>query len=280
MMTLTNYHSHCVFCDGRASMEDFVKFAVAKGLRAYGVSSHAPVPFANNWSMKYDDLDEYMQEFFRLREKYSEIIELYLGLEVDYIPEVASVNDPEIKRRKFDYLIGSVHHLGVLEDGVQWNIDGSFKVFKKGLDQIFHGDVFKAVKEFYAITCEMLHIGGFDIIGHFDKVALNASFIDGFSISDKWYNDLMEETLELIKEKGVIVEINTKSLARNGVTFPNFKHLKRIKERNIPVMVNSDCHYPDNVIADFGVVYDKLKECGFKSTVALLGGKWTEVPVL
>lgn len=279
-MILTNYHSHCVFCDGRASMEDFVKFAVAKGLKAYGVSCHAPVSFSNNWSMKYDDLDEYMQEFHRLKVKFSEQIELYIGLEVDYIPEVASVNDPEIKKRKFDYLIGSVHHLGVLDDGEQWNIDGSFKFFKKGLEQIFHGDVFEAVKKFYMLTCEMLQIGGFDIIGHFDKVALNASYIDGFSISDKWYNDLMEETLDLIKEKNVIVEINTKSLGKKGVTFPNFKHLKQIKERNIPIMVNSDCHYPDNVIVDFGTVYDELKACGFKETVALLDGKWIEVPVV
>ena len=193
---------------------------------------------------------------------------------------MASVNDPEIKRRKFDYLIGSVHHLGVLEDGAQWNIDGSFKVFKKGLDQIFHGDIFEATKRFYRFTCEMLQLGGFDIIGHFDKIALNASYIDGFCISDKWYNDLMEETLDLIKEKDVIVEINTKSFCKNSVTFPNFAHLKQIKERNIPVMVNSDCHYPDNVTADFDVVYDKLKECGFKSTRALLGGEWMDVPIL
>ena len=32
----TNFHSHCTFCDGRESMEEFVKFAIAKGLKKYG----------------------------------------------------------------------------------------------------------------------------------------------------------------------------------------------------------------------------------------------------
>ena len=28
---LTNYHSHSLYCDGRASMEDFVRFALSEG---------------------------------------------------------------------------------------------------------------------------------------------------------------------------------------------------------------------------------------------------------
>lgn len=30
---LTNYHSHCLYCDGRANMEDFVRFALSEGSR-------------------------------------------------------------------------------------------------------------------------------------------------------------------------------------------------------------------------------------------------------
>ena len=28
MTNLTNYHSHCLYCDGRANMEDFIRFAI------------------------------------------------------------------------------------------------------------------------------------------------------------------------------------------------------------------------------------------------------------
>ncbi len=41
----TNYHSHCSFCDGKAPMEEFIREAIRQGFTAYGVSSHAPLPF-------------------------------------------------------------------------------------------------------------------------------------------------------------------------------------------------------------------------------------------
>lgn len=39
---LTNYHSHSLYCDGRANMEDFIRFALSEGFTSYGFSSHAP----------------------------------------------------------------------------------------------------------------------------------------------------------------------------------------------------------------------------------------------
>lgn len=49
---LTNYHSHSLYCDGRAGMEDFVRFALSEGFTSYGFSSHAPLPFLRHgrWS--------------------------------------------------------------------------------------------------------------------------------------------------------------------------------------------------------------------------------------
>ena len=41
---LTNYHSHSLYCDGRANMEDFIRFALSEGFTSYGFSSHAPLP--------------------------------------------------------------------------------------------------------------------------------------------------------------------------------------------------------------------------------------------
>ena len=38
-MNLTNYHSHSLYCDGRANMEDFIRFALSEGFTSYGFSS-------------------------------------------------------------------------------------------------------------------------------------------------------------------------------------------------------------------------------------------------
>ena len=45
MTNLTNYHSHCLYCDGRANMEDFIRFAISEGFTSYGISSHARCRF-------------------------------------------------------------------------------------------------------------------------------------------------------------------------------------------------------------------------------------------
>lgn len=57
MTNLTNYHSHCLYCDGRANMEDFIRFAISEGFSSYGISSHAPLPFSTAWTMEWDRMD-------------------------------------------------------------------------------------------------------------------------------------------------------------------------------------------------------------------------------
>ena len=69
-MQQSNYHSHCTFCDGRSHPEDFVRFALSHGFRAYGFSSHSPLPFETNWNMSKDEMPAYLAEIQRLKEKY------------------------------------------------------------------------------------------------------------------------------------------------------------------------------------------------------------------
>lgn len=51
-MNLTNYHSHCLYCDGRADMDSFIRFAISEGFTSYGVSSHARClfPLHGRWN--------------------------------------------------------------------------------------------------------------------------------------------------------------------------------------------------------------------------------------
>ena len=57
-MNLTNYHSHTLYCDGRAGMEDFIRFAISRGFTSYGISSHAPLPFPTHWTREGERLDD------------------------------------------------------------------------------------------------------------------------------------------------------------------------------------------------------------------------------
>jgi histidinol-phosphatase (PHP family) len=273
-MYWSNYHSHNTFCDGRSTMEEFVKFAIEKNVRKYGFSSHAPLPFNTFWNMKLDDFEEYQAEFWRLKEKYSFEIELFIGLEVDYIHNFFEIQNNLFRTDLLDYLIGSVHYMDKLPNGDFWCVDGNFNDFKAGLNTLFDGDIREAVKRYFEIINFMIEKGGFDIVGHVDKIAMNASNCADFNIQDKWYINLVSETFERIKNKGFILEINTKSLSVLGKTFPDNQFFPLINELQIPITVNSDCHYPTNITDGFIQTFKALKNAGFTSVYQLSKNGW------
>ena len=114
-MQLSNYHSHCTFCDGRSTPEDFIKFAVAHGFRAYGFSSHSPLPFETFWNMSKDDMPEYLTEIERLKKKYSDRLEIYVGLEIDFLDKSYNASIPYFRNLPLDYRIGSIHFLPIAQ---------------------------------------------------------------------------------------------------------------------------------------------------------------------
>lgn len=273
-MMWSNYHSHCSFCDGRETMEEFAKYAIAKGVRKYGFSSHAPVPFHTNWTMNADDYPDYAAEFQRLKTKYSDRIELFLGLEIDYILDCSNAKSNFFNDLKLDYAIGSIHYLDRLADGNYWTIDGPLDEFDRGLHELFDGDIRRATKRFYEISKLMIEVGGFDILGHCDKITMHGSKYSDFDLKSTWYKNLFGEMLELTKRKGLILEINTKSLTERGMTFPDKHFFNQILDLELPITVNSDCHYPSRVIDGFQAIYAHLKSVGFKNMYQMSNGNF------
>ncbi len=273
----TNYHSHCTFCDGREHMEEFIKYAIAKGVTKYGFSSHAPIPFDTHWTMKADDFDDYVSEFQRLKIKYSDKIELFLGLEIDYIVGCTNAKMPFFDDKILDYKIGSVHYLDQLTDGTFCSIDGPFEEFCNGMNELYDGNIRKVTERYFEVSKLMVEIGGFDIVGHLDKITLHGVRFADFDINALWYVDLFAEYLQLIKQKKLIVEINTKSLLEKGITFPDKRFFSLINEMQIPITVNSDCHYPSKVIDGFPETYEALKRAGFTETYELIDSVWQPV---
>ena len=126
----------------------------------------------------------------------------------------------------------------------------------------------------------MVEIGGFDIVGHMDKIYMNGHRCKDFDFEADWYQKPFNESLQLIAEKGLMVEINTKNLLKRKQTYPHTNYLHRLLDLNIPVMVNSDCHYPDLVNDGRTEAFNILKEVGFKTTRELVAGKWEDIDLL
>lgn len=281
-MQLSNYHSHCTFCDGRSTPEDFIKFALSHEFRAYGFSSHSPLPFETFWNMSKDDMPEYLMEIERLKKKYSGQLEIYVGLEIDYLDKTYNASIPYFRNLPLDYRIGSIHFLPIAQPLTEKNmvcIDGSFRDYKTSVDTCYAGDIRKLVGHFFRSTQEMIEAGGIDIVGHMDKIYMNGHKYEGFDLEAGWYRKPLEECLHLIAEKGLMVEVNTKNLTKKQEIYPHADYLYRLHELDIPVMVNSDCHYPDLVNDGRAEAFELLKKAGFRSTRELISGKWQDVAI-
>lgn len=276
---MTSYHCHTQYCDGASTAEEMVQSAIDAGFPALGFSSHAPVPFETFWTMPQRKSEEYTTELLRLQEKYSDKIEIYRGLEVDYIKDEISVKSPHIQSFKSDFHIGSIHFMGQLVvDGERWTIDGSPAEFKAGLDQMYGGDIKRLVHDFVDQSVAMMELGGIDIVGHIDKIYQHGC--EYFSIEDKWYRDAIISLFEVAKAQEQTVEINTKHHHLKGFFFPHQDFIKELKRLKIPVQVNSDCHQKEMMTAAYGVAYEKLKTVGIKEERVLLDGKWMDIPIL
>ncbi|WP_304252711.1 histidinol-phosphatase [Parabacteroides gordonii] len=281
-MQLSNYHSHCTFCDGRSTPEDFVKFAISHGFRAYGFSSHSPLPFETFWNMSKDDMPEYLAEINRLKEKYAGQLEIYTSLEIDYLDETYNPSIAYFQELPLDYRIGSIHFLPLSEHLSEDNmvcIDGAFADYKDSVDRYFEGKISKLVTRYFDSTLKMIEAGGIDIVGHMDKIYMNGHKCEGFSFDADWYQKPFKAVLDLIAQKGLMVEVNTKNLIKKQQIFPRKEYLGLLKDMNIPVMVNSDCHYPDLVNDGRTEAFEILKEIGFKTTRELIKGSWQDVAI-
>lgn len=281
-MQLSNYHSHCTFCDGRSTPEDFVKFAISHGFRAYGFSSHSPLPFETFWNMSKDDMPEYLAEINRLKEKYAGQLEIYTSLEIDYLDETYNPSIAYFQELPLDYRIGSIHFLPLSEHLSEDNmvcIDGAFADYKDSVDRYFEGKISKLVTRYFDSTLKMIEAGGIDIVGHMDKIYMNGHKCEGFSFDADWYQKPFKAVLDLIAQKGLMVEVNTKNLTKKQQIFPRKEYLGLLKDMNIPVMVNSDCHYPDLVNDGRTEAFEILKEIGFKTTRELIKGSWQDVAI-
>lgn len=281
-MQLSNYHSHCTFCDGRSTPEDFVKFAISHGFRAYGFSSHSPLPFETFWNMSKDDMPEYLEEINRLKEKYAGQLEIYTSLEIDYLDETYNPSIAYFQELPLDYRIGSIHFLPLSEHLSEDNmvcIDGAFVDYKDSVDRYFEGKISKLVTRYFDSTLKMIEAGGIDIVGHMDKIYMNGHKCEGFSFDADWYQKPFKAVLDLIAQKGLMVEVNTKNLIKKQQIFPRKEYLGLLKDMNIPVMVNSDCHYPDLVNDGRSEAFEILKEIGFRTTRELIKGNWQDVAI-
>ncbi len=274
-----NLHQHSIYSDGKDEPLKYVEKAIELNFSAIGFTEHSPLPFDTPFSLKKENIQNYIDEIYSLKKRFSDKLEIYRALEMDFVPHILEDFDYWKAKCKTDYLIGSVHLVSSSKENPLWFTDGPDpQIYDQGLQDFFGGDIKKAVKTFYHQTNQMIETQQFDVIGHFDKIKMhNANRF--FTDEDVWYRKLIDETVDLIKTKGLIVEINTRGLykKRSDKLFPDDNALKMVRDKNIPIIISSDAHKADEIDKLFPQTVEYLRNLGFTEMMEFSDYKWKAI---
>ncbi len=240
-----NLHTHTQFCDGRNSIEEICDAAERMGFKHLGFTPHSPLPIASPCNMAIEDVPIYIDTIRRMRERYPSM-HIYTAMEVDYLGDSWGPASEWCKTLPLDYTIGSVHFIPDL-DGEYVDIDGSVERFRNTLQTRFDGDLRCLVDTFFDQSIAMVRTGHFDIIGHFDKIAHNASAVESDIESQPWYQKRLNELVEQIISSDLVVEINTKAFIADSRFFPNENLFSQLNNAGVRLVVNSDAHFADKI---------------------------------
>ena len=279
-----NFHTHSTFCDGKNTAEEIVISAIEKGFDALGFSSHClhPLnpefykPFDNIWHIPSANIKSYSEEIHRLKEKYADKIQIYLGFEADFFdsPEYGTAIPDKKVYSEFspDYLIGAVHFINT-EKGF-FTVDHKTEIVKQYLIDFYskpNGEIDgkKVTCDYFATEREMLLKGNFDILAHPDLIRIRNTVLHFFDEEDSWYKDELRATAKVIASSGVIAEINTGAIARGNMddTYPSQYFLELLNNYGVPVCINSDAHTINNLDCAFDRAAEKARRTGYKELV-------------
>ena len=266
-MIFQDWHTHNLLCSHAiGSIEDYVNKAVEIDLDLIGISDHFPyeclkgiesIPY-EKYSMKIEDLDPYVSSVLNLKKKYQNKIDIKLAFELDFIENQVTAHKPYLKKfsKLLDYILGSVHILQ--KKGKLFAFDDSR--FLK--DYRLYETTNEIYIEYYNTMQNMINSPNFsfDIISHFDLPKKFNKRPEDPKLVAK-YEDM---TLELIKKKDLTVEINTSGLRKKvGEQYPSNEIIKKLHDLDIPILLGSDAHHPDELGYNFNEMIKLIKRIGF-----------------
>lgn len=256
-MILSDYHVHTIFSgDGKCDMDSIAEAGIQKGLSCICFTDHNDFDFPEFPDCPSDlfllNVDSYLYDFIRAKEKYAGRIDLLFGIELGLQESAFRQNAILAKSYDFDFIIGSLHLVN--------RKDPYYASFYEGRS------LKEAVTEYYqALLSNVRKSKVYDVLGHLDYIFRYAPDKD-LSHYNVDYMDLIDEILtELIQnEKGI--EINTAPI-RKGIasTHPVLSIVKRYRELGGEyITIGSDAHLSEDVGADFDMAAKVLTEAGFK----------------
>ena len=250
---------HTRLC-GHATGEprDYVLAAQKAGLVEIGFSDHNAMPTQfDDWRMGPGQLPEYIEMIESVQREFPRY-PVRLGLECDFIPGFEGHVKNLAGQAEWDYLIGAVHYVTT-----EWDIDNP-KHLKRWTEQ----PVDEIWRAYFAAYTKMIESCLFDFLAHPDLVKKFGHRPEG---------DLMrfyKPALDAVAEAGCVLEVSTAGLRKQvAEIYPSAQFLRAARERQIPIVINSDSHAPGEVAHEFDRAYAFAREIGYTHVMRFAGRK-------
>ncbi len=242
-MILKDLHVHTTFSDGKNTPEEIVEYAISKGLKTIGFSDHSYTFFDESYCVSKENIEKYIFEVLRLKEKYKNKIEILLGIEQDYFSKEPT--------DRFEYVIGSVHYLKFGNEYVPVDLNSNELVYAS--EKYFGGDIIALAENYYETVASVIEKTNADIIGHFDLITKFNENNALFDENDERYICAYKKAVDKLIITGKPFEINTGAISRGYRTmpYPSMQIYEYIKSKGGKFILSSDSHSKDSLCFNF-----------------------------
>ncbi len=225
---IANYHTHTYRCNHAWGDErEYVEQAIGHGLEILGFSDHVAVPFPHHRSglrMSMDQVEDYVTTILDLRDEYRRDIEIHLGFEVEYYPELFDKQLELLSQYPIEYYLLGQHFTNNEYDGLYCG-------------KITHSD--EVLLQYCRQSAEALKTGRFTYFAHPDLIHYEGD--------QMLYEQSMRKLCEMAKELSVPLEINLLGILGHR-NYPNPRFWEIAGEVGNDVILGSDAHLPDQVV--------------------------------
>lgn len=227
---IANYHTHTPRCNhAEGSEREYVECALQAGLEILGFSDHTPYLYPeghHSWfRMRIDQLEDYVSTVLALRKEYAGRIEIPVGLELEYYPDLLPNLLPILRDQPLDYLILGQHYL---DNEVGAPYSGRATTDKKLMER------------FVNQTIDAMQTGLFTYFAHPD--ILNYQGDD-----DRFYREQVRRLCREANSCSLPLEVNLLGFIE-GKHYPYPRFWEAAAEENPTVILGRDAHIPSQLL--------------------------------
>lgn len=198
-----------------------------------------------------ESMDHFAESITRNKEKWAKQgVRLKVGVEADYFEDGEEDLSELLSKHNWDFINGSVHFIN------GWGFDNP-----QTIDEFEKCDVTSLYEDFFRIVEKATRSGLFDFISHLDNIK-----VFGYRPHADSLLPMYKKVIKALKEMNAATEVNAGLYYRFPVKemCPCEPFLDLLIEENIPLLISSDAHFPEDLGAYINENIEMLYQKGVR----------------